>query len=278
MVPAQPEAPSEPRKLTVRSAAPAQPQSPTETEEITVHKLLDDAYAPDRKKAQRAKRIELTFNIAFTLGLTVLAMVLTFGYAHFWNQWPVVEPMSWYAPFIISVAISLYLVIKAVHILKNDRRFSMLITGGLLAGILSFLNIATLDVTAQAEHYAPDNCLWEAEGTLEMLLAYEINACRGWGKSSNAYNSISIQQYKDTFRALPREQWKPYFRKHLTAQELEQTNSINIDERMRLVAARMHVKRVNTWNEFDALYQEQPIPLRIKRWLIFPYTAAFKQL
>ena len=273
-----PEAPSEPRKLTVRSTPQVTPKPADESEKITVHELLDEAYAPDREKARRVKNIQLSKNITFLLGLVTLAVVFTFGYAHSWNQWPIVQPMSWYAPFIISLAVSLYMVIRGIYIFKSVGKVSMLVTGITLAGALSYVNIVVLGVTAQSDHYAPDNCLWEAEDSLEMLLAYEINACRGWGQSPNVYTSISMNQYKEVFRALPRTEWKPYFKKHLTSEELQKTTSINIDERMRLVASRMQEARANKWNEFNTQYEELPIELRMKRWLILPYIAAFKLL
>ncbi|MGJ8653509.1 MAG: hypothetical protein ACSHX8_09575 [Opitutaceae bacterium] len=273
-----PEASNQPRKLRVRPTTPIVPQPTNESEEITVHEILNEAYAPDREKARRVKRNELSKNITFVLGLAALAVVLTFGYAHFWNQWPIVQPISWYAPFIISLAVSLYMVIRGIYVFKSARTVSMLVTGITLAGALSYVNIVVLGVTAQSDHYAPDNCLWEAEDSLEMLLAYEINACRGWAQSPSVYTSISMNQYKEVFRALPRTEWKPYFKKHLTSEELQKTNSINIDERMRVVASRMLEARANTWNEFNTQYEELPIELRMKRWLILPYTAAFKLL
>ncbi|MEN8660924.1 MAG: hypothetical protein ABF330_00350 [Lentimonas sp.] len=265
-------------KLAVREGEPQQPHPSKQSDNIEVKHMLDVAYAPDKERTRQSNRTRRIWKVNLTLGAIALSTCLIFAYAHVWQKWPLLETATWYLPFLVSLLVSLYACYKAVSMFNEERNYAMTVTGICIAGALTYWNALVLDVTAQPDIYAPNSILWEADSDTEKLLAYEINSCRGWGTTPGPYIQVNIENYKSTFRALPRDEWKQYFNLHLSEEDLSKTTTINIDEKMRLVSEQMLRKRVQVWNNFDAQYREPNYLFKLKRALVLPYVFAFKHL
>ncbi|MGJ8640931.1 MAG: hypothetical protein ACSHYA_16190 [Opitutaceae bacterium] len=267
-------------KLKLKSSGPAYPETPmdSDSKRVAVTDILDDAYAPDKERANKSAIHKGISNTAFTFGIIASSIFLIFAYAHIWKSWPPLELKSWYTPFVVSTLLSALCIIKGIKIYNHERSYSMLITGILAAAALCYLNAFVLKIAAQPNFYAPDSILWEAENDFERLLAYEINATRGWITSPEKYTELSMAHYKNTFRSTPKSEWKPYFKKHLTFAELDSTTTINIHERMSLVSTRMLKHRQEQWNNFDSRYQTPSFLFIMKRAVIMPYIYCFKIL
>ena len=197
------EQPASPSKLTLKDSGPEKPSAPQASKEIEVTKLLDDAYAPEEKRRQKSILATRIRKLSLILAASALSIFLMYAYAHIWQKWPLLDEVTWYIPFVASIFIALFACAKAFSILSKERSYIMAATGLCIAGALTYWNAIVLEVAAQPEHYAPDNLFWESEDELERLLAYEINACRGWSLSPAPYVQISEDTYKKAFRFGP---------------------------------------------------------------------------
>ncbi|MGJ8649628.1 MAG: hypothetical protein ACSHX4_04655 [Opitutaceae bacterium] len=255
-----------------------EPDKPSNQEVTSVEQILEAAYAPDRERSKWAKRNKRIVTISILLAVMLLSTFLTFGYAHLWQKWPLLQPVSWYIPFILSVVISVYFCIKAYALFSKERSHSLAITGICAALGLAYWNVTVLDYTTHPEARAPTNCFWEPQDMSEMLLAYELNACRGWSTNTATYKDISLEDYRTAFHALPVPEWKSYFKTYLSADELSKVTTININKNMNVVAERMQQRRTEIWTEFDELYKKPPFLLKLKQLALAPYTWVLKLL
>ncbi len=266
------------RPLSLGDPHVSQPYVSPGNLENDVEDYLEDAYGPERDEARRVRRWELVQNVASLLTLLFVSALLLIGYAHIIEQWPPLEPASWYVPFMLSVALSIYLCIRAYLYLKHARSYSLFAFGIAAAVGVGYWNVEVLRVASQAEMYSPTNGLWVSESRHEMLIAYEVNDCRGVAASFKPYQSVSFDQIRQQFRAMPRSEWKPYFRRYLSADELARVNSVNIDDHMFLVSERTQKARATAWESFGELYANPTFVMRLKQWAIYPYKLMLKRL
>lgn len=236
-----------------------------------VEDFLEEAYCTDRETTQRKHRRRKFQLIGVLLGLVTLSVVLLFGYAHVLKQWPVLEPKTWYSPFLLSTLLSLYMVIRGYFYLKYSRSVVLFSFGIAAAIAVGMWNAEVLRVTAQADVYSPSNILWQPDKAHEMLIAYEVNRARGLGASVKPYKAVTPEQYNAQFRAVPRSEWKDFFQVYLSADELEQVTVANIDDTMILVSGRMQEARVAAWDEFQELYNSPTFGFRLLKLGVSPY-------
>lgn len=204
-----------------------------------VEDYLEEAYCADKETNRLKQRRQKVQLISVLLGLVTLSVVLLLGYAHVLKQWPMLEPKTWYLPFCLSALLSLYLVLRGYLYLNRTKNVTLFSFGFAAAIAVGVWNAEVLRVTAQPDIYSPSNILWQPEKVHEMLIAYEVNRARGLGATVQPYKAVTLEQYKAQFRALPRSEWKDYFRAHLSAEELEEVTIANIDDTMILVSGRM---------------------------------------
>ncbi|CAA6689876.1 MULTISPECIES: MerC domain-containing protein [unclassified Lentimonas] len=272
---AEPEKPNAP--LTLQHTEVSRTYVSTNADKIRIDDILEDAYSPEKKRARQAsilRRIALTCAIAL---LFLVSAGLTYGYAHIYQQWPKLEPLSWYLPFVLSVALSVAALIKSYQFITRRRSsIALTITGLVIAAGLASWNLDILRVTS----WSGDNLLgqghWQPSNQTEMLIAYEINACRGIPPAS--FTAPSAASYKKMFRSMPRSQWQPYFKKYLTHEELQKTTPLNIDINMREVSSRMARLHAEQWADFEAVYKNPPFDFKVKQWALLPYSTILQQL
>ena len=236
-----------------------------------VEDYLEEAYCADKETnrlKQRRQKIQL---IGVLLGLVTLSVVLLFGYAHALKQWPMLEPKTWYLPFVLSALLSLYMIVRGYLYLKHSRSVALFSFGIAAAIALAIWNAEVLRVTAQADVYSPSNIFWQPENVHEMLIAYEVNRARGLPPTVQPYKSAPLEQYKAEFRAIPRTEWKDYFSAYLSADELEKVTIMNIDDTMIRVSGRMQEARAAVWDEFLELYNSPTLGFRLQKLGVSPY-------
>lgn len=236
-----------------------------------VEDFLEEAYSTDRENTQRQRSRQKAKLVGVVLGLVIASVLLLLGYSHALQQWPVLEPRTWYLPFVLSVLLSLYLLIRSYVFLKDSRSVVLFAFGIVAALAIAIWNAEVLRVTAQDDEYSPSNALWLPDNTHEMLIAFEMNRVRGLGATVQPYQSVTVDQYKKLFRAIPRSEWEVYFRIYLEPAELEKVNLVNVDDTMVRVCGRMQEARVAAWNEFQELYNNPTLGFRLVKLGVSPY-------
>lgn len=229
-------------------------------------------------KKKRARRASILKSIAVVCAIVLLFIVstgLTYGYAHVYQQWPTLEPLSWYLPFILSVALSVAALTKSYQFITRRRSsITLTITGLAIAAGLASWNITILRVTSLSGENLSGH--WQPSNQTEMLIAYEMNASRGIPPSS--YTAPTVDSYQKMFRSIPRSQWQHYFKQYLSDEELQKVTPINIDINMREVSARMARIHAEQWTDFEAVYKNPPFDFKIKNWGLMPYTYILQRL
>lgn len=236
-----------------------------------VEDFLEEAYCTDRENASRERRRRKIKLVAVILGLVAISITVLLGYAHTIKQWPVLEPRTWYLPFILSVLVSLYLVIRSYLYLKHSRSVVLFAFGIIAALAIAIWNAEVLRVAALDDEFSPSNALWLPDDRYEMLIAYEVNHARGLGAGVQPYQSVTVEQYKKLFRAIPRSEWESYFQVYLDPTELEKVTIVNIDDTMVRVCGRMQEARVAAWDEFQELYNNPTLGFRLVKLGVSPY-------
>jgi len=210
----------------------------------------------------------------------MIVMVLgTLFYAHILRGWPIVTPSIWYLPFAIVATISGLLVHRGLRIFIREKSVSMLVFGILAACALTYWNVLILETTAKIELFSPSDPFWRVTNKDRLLRIYEINVVRTGSTGVAIYSSLSQSDYIQAFREMPKDEWRPHFQQYLTADELDRVSVTNIEDLMRTVTERMRAERSKTWNDFNGWALNEPSFLvRLKRWLIRPYTFVLEKL
>jgi len=121
--------------------------------------------------------------------------------------------------------------------------------------------------------------LWPIMGAIDQQLRiYEINALKGRGASPSHYTSLSREDYSKAFRKIPVNEWKPFYQKHLSSEELGKVTVTNIDKKLQIVIDRMHQARQENWQHFEETLNQPSYQIRALQALIRPYTYCFEQL
>ena len=78
--------------------------------------------------------------------------------------------------------------------------------------------------------------------------------------------------YHRAFLDIPRDEWRSYFSRYLSADEMAGVNVVNIQQTMYLVNGRMQAQRVAMWNELEAQRKAPELEFRAQSILLKPYT------
>lgn len=271
-IPAKPKPP-----LTLKETETPKKYVSTDADDIRVTNMLDDAFEPDRERARRSSIIRGAVTTTVVLGIFLLSVGLTYSFAHILMQWPMLEPISWYLPFILSIACSVAALFKSYRILTCRRRsFTLAVTGVCLAVGLTYWNIQVLHVATHSGGKVAETQFWMPSTLTQRLMLYEINSCQGI--SSSSYATVTANDYKKIFRKMPRDQWEIHFRRYLFADEFSRVTPINIDDMMNLVTQRMEQNSTEGWDKLYAALEEPPFVFRMKQWILTPYTFLLKRL
>ena len=271
----EPEKPSPP--LTLKGAETSRTYVSTDADDIRVDDILEDAYSPEKKRAHRASTRRSIAIICSIVLLFIASAGLTYGYAHVYRQLPILEPLSWYLPFILSVALSVAAMVKSYQFMtRKHSSLSLTITGLLIAAGLASWNITILRVTSLSGENLSGLGHWQPSNQTEMLIAYELNACRGI--PTVTFTAPSADSYRKMFRRLPRSEWKQYFKQYLSHEEVQKVTPINIDIKMREVSERMARLHEEQWADFESVYSNPPFDFKVKQWALLPYRTILQQL
>lgn len=273
-----PASPSTKPSLKLRNEEVSASQAPRDAGP-QVETYLKDAYGKDRARTHASSRKSKYFSAGQYFIVFVLFCIGTFGYAHYLQKWPVLEPVTWYVPFGIVILISTVFTMQGIAIFKREGSISMLIFGLLVAGALGYWNVSILETTAKINEAKPFNPLWAPDDPDEMLRVYLINQSLRGNYSLNAYTDLNHYDYLNAFRDIPQKEWQPYFKKYLNWTEINQLDSDNIGIMLDKVAERMHAARNQLVADFEKYYFKEPsLTTKLKAWAIMPYTYAFQRL
>ncbi|MDQ8195508.1 hypothetical protein QEH59_13830 [Coraliomargarita sp. SDUM461004] len=268
----QPQYPAPPLQLR-----PAQTHTMAEDSMRSTADLLEDAYGAETGKRRRGQLLTWIIHFFITLTTILLFAVGTLAYAHVYKAWPQLEPISWYAPFLVVAALSAWICVQALQFLKR-RELSLLITGLMLAAAITYWNLYVFEYATRNAAIIPQNGLWAPESVEDLLLTTEINASRGISNHAIAYTQLSKQQYYQTFNSISKENWRAPFQRFLSAKEIKTINSINIQDKMHLVVQRIQEQRTRIWTELQQQHQQPELQFRLRKALLKPYTWALSHL
>jgi hypothetical protein len=233
--------------------------------------MLEDAYGAETRARRGRERMKLLNRITVAITTVFLFSAGTLAYAHAYEKWPPLQPTNWYLPFLLSAALSAWFCTKSIRFWE-DRGKSSAVFGILAAGLLVYWNLHILEYAAKIERLSPNNGLWAPTDMEDLFITSQLNALRGISPNKNAYTRLPEEAYQRAFNSIPREDWRPYFKQHLNAEEMQQVTRVNIQEKMYTVVERIRETREKTWEALEAQLKQPEFEFRIQQALLKPYT------
>ena len=236
-----------------------------------VDDMLEDAYGTEKRALRRKNFIRRLKNVILNVSLVLVFFAGTLIYAHHFEEIPILKPTTWYLPFFLSAAFSAWICLQSVRFAKQSYHL-LAIFGIFLAGSLVYWNLYVLRYAANDDYKNPSSRLSLSKSVTDFYFTGEFDTLRRIPKSEGIYAPVSPEDYQKAFKATPRDQWRGYFRRHLSAAEMDEVSITNIDEKMRLVSQRIAQARAKNFDQMEAQIQNPEFKLQILQALLRPYT------
>lgn len=239
--------------------------------------ILEDAYGKLTRKQRRQARKRRIISVLAMVGFVCVAILATLGYAHVVKGWPLLSPFSWYLPFFLSALISVLWCYKSIKFWKGGDHL-LSVAGLLLAGILAYWNLFLLEYATEGDRIMPSNAFWAPASTNDLYLSSEFNRLRGVPNSLEAYTELTTAQHRRAFNTISSEEWKPYFRRYLSPEEMDRLSVANLQTDMHVVVDRIQAQRRETWLALEEELEDPSVGLWCLKVFIEPYTLSIKYL
>jgi len=265
--PVNPDPPSkQPLGLKAKSEKRSDEEVMTSTDEI-----LEDAYGASTRRRRRRERMAAFGKLVLSLLFAAAAIAATFIYAHKYESWPVLQSVNWYLPFALSAAFSAWICLQSLHFWRHQNRW-LAIFGIFLAGLLCHGNLYLFEQASHSPATRSMRALFSPLELKELYVTAEFNALRSIPATRQSYTGFSDKEYKEAFRSISRDQWRPIFQQFLSADEMRRVTSLNINDTLDLVIQRLEARRVEAWDSLAETVESPPLEFKILEAFVAPYT------